>query len=130
MAASVCLGWSTWWQFMHLGCMTTLAIGSNSLGSPGGAAWIRLQAATGRTTTSGKRIRIVFSSSGAELALQGQLPDALAGRREDGVGQRGRGDRRRRFPQPARRFQGPYHLHFDLRRFVDPEHASVVTVRL
>src|SRR5258708_33738538 len=71
-----------------------------------------------------------FSSSRAELALQGQLPDTLAGRGEDGVCQGGCGDGRRRFPEPARRFQVPHQINFDLRRFVDPQDANVMKVRL
>src|SRR5229473_423295 len=72
----------------------------------------------------------VLSSSRAELALQRQLPDTLAGCCEDGIGQRGCGDGRRRFPEPARRFQVPHQINFDLRRLVDAQDANVMKVRL
>jgi hypothetical protein len=54
---------------MHLGCVTTLAIGSNE---PALAAWtasLRLETMSERAVTSGTTIRIVFSSSRAELPL-------------------------------------------------------------
>src|SRR5712691_1553409 len=115
---------------MHLGCMTTLAIGANGPGSVVWAAPLRLQAASERTTTNRTRIRIVSSSSRAELVLQRQLPDSLAGHSEDRVGQRGRGDRRTRLADPAGLLAISHQMHFDSRRLVDPQRANVMEVGL
>src|ERR1700737_2814791 len=106
---------------MHLGCMTTLAIGSKGPGSAVWAAALRLQAASERTTTNRTRVRMVSSSSRAELVLQRQLPDSLAGHGEDRVGQRGRGNRRTRLADPAGLLAISHKVHFDGRRLVDPQ---------
>src|SRR5215470_1379240 len=109
---------------MHLGCMTTLAMGSKGAGSVSGAASLRGQPADKRTIASGTRMRMVFSSSQTELLLERQLADALARRREDCVGQCRCGDRRTRLADPARRFPVPHEVHFDGGRLVDPQHAN------
>src|SRR5438874_9009849 len=117
---------------MHLGCMTTVAIGSNSAGSAAWAASTRLQAAIGRTTTmSGAKARMSrYSSSRSELALERQRPDSLACRGEDCVGHRGCRDRRARLTDPPGGLAVAYEMHFDRRCLVDPQHANVVEVRL
>src|SRR5437879_1117259 len=56
---------------MHLGCMTTLAMGSNGAGVGAGAASLRLQAATGRRMTNGKRKRMVSLLKPSESASRG-----------------------------------------------------------
>src|SRR5258708_22773502 len=110
---------------MHLGCMRTLAIGSNDAGGAGGGGASPRLAATSRTMTNDAKTGIVFSSARAELALERQLPDSLAGRGEDRVGQRGRGDRGTRFADPARGFSVTHQVHFDGRRLLDPQRANV-----
>src|SRR5260370_29094856 len=116
---------------MHLGCMTTLAIGSNGAGWAGWAASLRLQAAIGRTTTmSDAKARMIVLLSRAELAFQRQLPDSLAGRCEDRVGHRGCRDRRVWLADPAGRLAAAHQVHFDRRRLLDPQHADLVEVRL
>src|SRR3954471_12566071 len=114
--ASVCLGDSSWWQLMHLGCMSTLAIGSNSAGAAASAASLLLQPARARMSA---RIRMVFSSGVAELLRKRQLTDALAGRREDRVCERRSGDRGSRLADSAGRLQVAQEVHLDLRRLVD-----------
>src|SRR6266478_7298175 len=119
---------------MHLGCMTTLPIGSNNSGftaaAAAGAASLRLQAASGRRMTNGTRIRMVSSSSRTELLLHRQFADPLAGGGEDGVGDCWSRYRRTRLADPSRRLEIAHKVHFDGRRFVDPQHANVVEVGL
>src|ERR1700730_8914234 len=117
---------------MHLGCMTTLAIGSNNSGFTAAAcaASLRLQAASARRMTNGTRMRIVSSSSRTELPLHRQLADPLAGGGEDGVGDCWSRYRRTRLADPSRRLEIAHKVHFDGRRFVDPQHANVVEVGL
>src|SRR2546426_6163681 len=113
---------------MHLGCMTTRAIGSND---PAVAVWtasLRLNAKSVRIATSGTRIRMVSSSSWPELRLQRELSDALAGRREDRVRQRGCRHRRARLADPAGRLAVAHEVHLDRWRLIDPQHANVMEV--
>src|SRR5262245_16442024 len=115
---------------MHLGCMTTLAIGSNVAEETAGAVWPPSPPTASRPKINGARIVIASSSGRAELFLQGQLPNALAGRGEDGIGQRGPRDGGARFADSSRGFQVAHQVHFDGRRFVDPQHANIVEVGL
>src|SRR5712692_1462359 len=116
---------------MHLGCMTTLAIGSNDPGSAACAASPRLNAASPTTTIKGTRMRIGSSSSRPQaVRLQWQLPDSLAGGREDRVGDRRRRDRRAWLADPAWRLGAPHQMHFDGRRLIDPHHADVMEIGL
>src|SRR5262245_40158557 len=115
---------------MHLGCMTTLAMGSKGAGSVAGAASVRGQAADNRTMASAQGCAWWFSSSRTALLLQRKLADALARRREDRVRQCGGRDRGARLADPARGFPVPYQVHFDGRRLVDPQRADVVEVGL
>src|SRR5258706_1850805 len=129
--ASVCLGDWSWWQLMHLGCMTTLAIGSNGAeGAAAGVPSLPEPATIRRTKTHSARTGIVFSSSRTELVLERQLPDSLAGRGEDLVGQRGRGNGRGRVAHPAGLLAISHQMHFDGRRLVDPQRANVMEVGL
>src|SRR5713226_4304363 len=113
---------------MHLGCMTTLAIGSNK--SEGSAAWTRLHAKTSRTTKNRVRMRIVFSSSRPELILQRQLPNSLPGRREYRVGHGGGGDSGTRLADSSGSLIAANQVHFDRWRLIDPQNANIVEVRL
>src|SRR6266568_6724749 len=113
---------------MHLGCVTTLAIGSNDPAVAVWAAVLRLETMSERAVTSGTTMRIVFSSSWAELRLQREFSDALAGRREDRVGQRGCRHRRARLADPAGRLAVPHEVYVDGRRLIDPQHANVMEV--
>src|SRR6266404_6267915 len=115
---------------MHLGCMTTLAIGSKDGGGGAGGGACPPPPAARRTTTSGERLSIVSSSSRAELVLQRELTDSFAGRGKDRVGQRGRGDRGPRFADPAGLLSRSHEVHFDGGRLVDAQHANVMEVRL
>src|SRR6266481_2397076 len=110
--------------------MRTLTTGSNDAAGSVGAASLRIPATMNRTTTDRARLGIVSSSSGAELVLQRQLPDSLAGRSEDRVGQRGCRDRRTRLADPARRLEVAHQMHIDRRRLIHPQHANVMEVRL
>src|SRR5690348_5237282 len=115
---------------MHLGCVTTLAIGSND---PALAAWtasLRLETMNHRAVTSGTTIRIVFSSSRAELPLQRERSDAFTRRREHRVGERGCRDGRARLADPAGRLAVSHEVHLHRRRLIDPQHANVMEVRL
>src|SRR3954454_11219593 len=116
--ASVCLGDSSWWQLMHLGCMSTLAMGSKSAGAAAWPASLLLQPARARTRM-GARIRMVFSSGLAELLLQRQLTDALARRREARVCERRSGARGSGLADSAGRLQVAQEVPLDLRRLVD-----------
>src|SRR6266851_3909431 len=113
---------------MHLGSMTTLAIGSNK--SEGSAAWTRLHAKTSRTTKNRVRMRIVFSSSRPELILQRQLPNSLPGRREYRVGHGGGGDSGTRLADSSGSLIAAYQVHFDCRRLIDPQDANIMEVGL
>src|SRR5262245_5431570 len=113
---------------MHLGYITTLAIGSNRAEEPAGAPWLAPEAAI--RTKIVARIAIVFSSGRAELFFQGQLPNALASRGEDRVGQRGPGDGGARFADPPGLLEVANEVHFDRRRLVAAHHPNVVHVGL
>src|SRR6266446_8181478 len=115
---------------MHLGCMTTLATASNDPTSAVWTAGLRLEMMSERAVTSGTTIRIVFSSSRAELRLQRELSDAFTSRREHRVGQRGCRHRRARLADPAGRLAVPHEVYVDRRRLIDPQHANVMEVRL
>src|SRR6266446_1437897 len=108
--------------------MRTLAIGSNVAGGAAGANSLPSPARARSPTIRGATIVIVPSSSGPELIFERQLPNAFAGRGEDGVGQRSSGDGRARFADAARRFQIAHQVDFDLRRLVDPHDPNVVEV--
>src|SRR4051812_3408138 len=114
---------------MHRGCRSTLAIGSKRWGAAASAASLLLQPASASTRT-GARIRMVFSSGGAELLFQRQLADALAGRGKDRVRERRSGDRGSRLADSARGLQVAHEVHFDLRRLVDPQRSIIVEVGL
>src|SRR5262249_7158970 len=114
---------------MHLGCMTTLATGSNVEDVSAGADSMPSPARASKPTIKGTTI-VMFSSSRRlpQLVLERQLPNSLAGGGEDRVGQRGPGDRGARLADSSRRFEIAHQVHFDLRRLVDPQHANVVEV--
>src|SRR5262249_24566454 len=82
------------------------------------------------TTISGKKTRIVTSSSRPQLILERQLPDALTGGSEDRVGHRGTGDGRAWFADAAWRFQVAHQVHLDSRRLVDSHDSNVMEVGL
>src|SRR5215475_6017972 len=94
---------------MHLGCMTTLAIGSNvSEGAACGASTTLPAPASKPTITPtiiGKKIGIGSSSSRAQFILERELPDAPAGGGENRVRHRGSGDGCAWFAHSAWRFQ-------------------------
>src|SRR2546430_1465079 len=113
---------------MHLGCMTTLAIASNDPTSAVWTAALRLETMSERAVTSGTTIRIVFSSSRAELRLQRELSDAFTSRREHRVGERWCRDGRARLADPAGRLAVSHEVHLDRRRLIDPQHANVMEV--
>src|SRR5258706_6893361 len=115
---------------MHLGCMTTLAIGSKLAEEAAGAARLPALARTSRPTMNEARIRMVVSSARAELLLQRQLPNALAGRGKNRVRHGSRGDRRARFANSAGRFPVAHQVYLDGRHLVDPKDANVVEVGL
>src|SRR5215470_17201343 len=115
---------------MHLGCVTTLAIGSNvSEGAACGTS-ATLPATTSRPAIMGERIRIVSSSSRAQLILERKLPDAPAGRGENRIRHRGSGDGRAWFADSAWRFQVAHQVHLDGRRLVDSHDSNVMEVGL
>src|SRR5499425_2156585 len=115
---------------MHLGCMTTLAIGSNVPAGAACGASTTLPATASKPTIMGERIRIVPSSSRAQLILERQLPDAPAGGGEDRVRHRGRGDGRAWFADSAWRFLVVHQVHLDGRRLVDSHNSNVMEVGL
>src|ERR1700740_3143121 len=115
---------------MHLGCMTTLAIGSNV---PEGAACGALKTLpaiaskpTIKPTIVGEKLGIVSSSSRAQLVLERQLPDAPAGGGENRLRTRGSGDGRAWFADSAWRFQIAHQMHLDGRRLVHSHDSNVV----
>ena len=59
-----------------------------------------------------------------------QLPDPLAGRREDRVGQRRRQRRGTGLADATGRFGTLHQIHLDRRRLVDAQHAVVVEIAL
>src|SRR5882672_8905628 len=87
---------------MHLGCMTTLAIGSNV---PEGAA-------CGASTT---------------LPATASKPTIIG---EDSVRHRGSGDGRAWFADSAWRFQVAHQVHLDGRRLVDSHDSNVMEIGL
>src|SRR5262249_5590876 len=97
---------------MHLGCMTTLAIGSNVPEGAACAALTTLPATASKPTIKptviGEKIGIVVPSSQAQLILERQLPDAPAGGGENRVRHRGSGDGCAWFTDSAWRFQGAH----------------------
>src|SRR5216684_4821922 len=115
---------------MHLGCMTTLAIGSNGSEGFADCASMRPETMSSRTTTNHTSLGIVFSSSRPELILHRQLPDSLSGRSEDRVGQRRCRDRRTWLADAPGLLTVPHQDHFDRRRLIDPKDANIMEVRL
>src|SRR5262245_50099660 len=119
---------------MHLGCMRTLAIGSNVSEAAACSAATTLPATpntpTIKPTIMGEKIGIVSSSSRAQLILERQLPDAPAGGGENRVRHRGSGDGRAWFADSARRFQVAHQVHLDGRRLVDSHDSNVMEVGL
>src|SRR5262245_726041 len=119
---------------MHLGCMTTLAIGSNvPEGAACGASTTLPTTASKPTikpTIIGEKIGIVSSSSRAQLIAERQLPDAPAGGGENRVRHRGSGDGRAWFADSAWRFQVAHQVHLDGRRLVDSHDSNVMEVGL
>src|SRR5215470_54448 len=89
-----------------------------------------LPATASKPMITGKRIRIVSSSSGAQLILERQLPDALAGGGEDRVRYRGSGYGRAWFADPAWGFQIAHQVHLDGRRLVDAHDTHIMEVGL
>src|SRR5262245_36980019 len=115
---------------MHLGCMTTLAIGSNvSEGAACGAS-TTLAATASKPTIIGGEIRIVSSSSRAQLILERELPNASAGGGEDRVRHRGSGDGRAWFADSAWRLVVAHQMYLDGRRLVDAHDSNVMEVGL
>src|SRR5262245_20904134 len=114
---------------MHLGCMTTLAIGSNVSETAYGAS-TTLPATASKPTIIGEKIRIASSSNRAQLILERQLPDAPAGGGEDRVRHRGSGDGRAWFADSAWCFQVAHQVHLDGRRLVDSHDSNVMEVGL
>src|SRR5215469_9415064 len=112
---------------MHLGCMTTLAIASNVAACD---ASTTRPATASKPTIIGKKIGIVSSSSGAQLILERQLPDAPAGGGENRVRHRGSGDGCAWFAHSAWRFQVAHQVHLDGRRLVDSHDSNVMEVGL
>src|SRR5215813_9097547 len=104
---------------MHLGCMRTLAIGSNVPEGAAGGGLPKLPATASKPTITDQKIGIVSSSSRAQLVLERQLPDAPAGDGENRVRHRGRGDGRAWFADSAWRFQVANHVHLNGWRLVD-----------
>src|SRR5215831_4548549 len=119
---------------MHLGCMRTLAIGSNVPKGAACSASTTLPATASKPTIKptiiGEKVAIVSSSSRAQLILERQLPDAPAGDGENRVRHRGSGDGCAWFAHSAGRFQVAHQMHLDGRRLVDPHDANVMEVRL
>src|SRR5262252_828829 len=115
---------------MHLGCMRTVATGSNVAEEGSGAGSVLSPARASNPTINGATMVTISSSTRAELVLERQLPNASAGCGEDRVGQRGSGDRRARFPDSSGRLEVAHEMDVNLRRLVDPHDAKVVEVRL
>src|SRR5215470_3306785 len=119
---------------MHLGCMTTLAIGSNVPEGAACGASTTLPATaskpTIKPTITGEKIGIASSSSRAQLILERQLPDAPAGGGENRVRHRGSGDGCAWFADSAWRFQVAHQVHLDGRRLVDSHDSNVMEVGL
>src|SRR5262245_60142201 len=119
---------------MHLGCMTTLAIGSNvSEGAAWGASTTLPATASKPTikpTIIGEKIGIVSSSSRAQLILERELPDAPAGDGENRVRHRGSGDGCAWFADSAWRFQVANQVHLNGWRLVDSHDSNVMEVGL
>src|SRR5215469_585514 len=119
---------------MHLGCMTTLAIGSNVPEGAACGASTTLSATASKPTIKptilGEKIGIVSSSRRAQLILERQLPDAPAGGGENRVRHRGSGDGRAWFSDSAWRFQVAHQMHLDGRRLVDSHDSNVMEVGL
>src|SRR6266566_5048631 len=116
---------------MHLGCSTTLAIGSNSRGSGVCATSLRRPAASDTTTANATGMCMVFSSSRADVVwLQRQLPNPLPSRCEDRVGHGGNHNRRARLPNAPRRLLVSHQVDLDRRRFVHPQDPVVVEIGL
>src|SRR5262249_49919661 len=112
---------------MHLGCMTTLAIGSNVAACD---ASTTLPATASKPTIIGAKIGMGSSPSRAELILERQLPGAPAGGGEDRVRHRGSGDGRAWFSDSAWRLQVAHLVHLDGRRLVDSHNPNVMEVGL
>src|ERR1700758_4701895 len=115
---------------MHLGCMTTLAIGSNiperaACGAPTAVPTTASKPAIARENSG-----IRSFSSRAQLSLERQLPDALAGGDEDRVRHSGSGDSRAWFADSVWRLQVAHEVHLDGRRLVDSHDANVMEVGL
>src|SRR6516165_521700 len=115
---------------MHLGCMTTLAIGSNVPEGAACGASTTVPAATSKPTIIRENSGIVPSSSRAQLILERQLPDAPAGGGENRVRHRGSGNGCAWFADSTWRFQVAHQVHLDGRRLVDAHDSNVMEVGL
>src|SRR5215467_13540105 len=116
---------------MHLGCMTTLAIGSNVAACDASTTLpATASKPTIKPTIIGEKIGIVSSSSGAQLILERQLADAPAGGGKNRVRHRGSGDGCAWFAHSAWRFQVAHQVHFDGRRLVNSHDSNVMEVGL
>src|SRR6516225_6496258 len=119
---------------MHLGCMMTLAIGSNVPEGAACSASTTLPATASKPTIKptiiGEKNGTASSSSRAQLILERQVPDAPAGGGENRVRHRGGGDGCAWFADSAWRFQVAHQVHLDGRRLVDAHDSNVMEVGL
>src|ERR1700757_3090885 len=105
---------------MHLGCVRTLAMGSNVAKGTTAGGSVPSPARGTRPGFRGATRGIVSSSRRPEqLILERQLANAFAGRGKDRVGDRGPGDGGAWFADSARRGSAANEVHLDRGRFVD-----------